>query len=562
MRKVKMAIWLVVAAITAGAQTGMASADSFEPDNDYSHAASITTDGQAQSHSIEPAGDEDWLIFTIEALSDVVIETNGVSGDTAMWLYNEQIVELSYDDDNGVGSFSKIQTSLSTGTYYVRIKEYNDKAIISEYFVSVLATPIEILSINPNSATQGNSIEVTITGLGTTFFQGSSTITDVWFSKGSTTIHANSFTGINATTLEASFNIPVNALAGKWNVNVIDSEDDELPSFTDGFMVYAYPDLDGDGKVNVVDFALLASHWLEVTVPSVIGMTQSEAEASIVAASLVVGTITEDYNSTIPSGRVISSSPVAGSKVNGGSAVNLLISMGPNMVWVYIDDPGVSGHEGFTGEMGKYETTNAQYCQFLNAALASGDINVSDMVYGANGSNSGEDFVGQKYYDFTGPGHTNNGATNGGAARINYSGGVFSVDSGFENHPVTYVSWYGATAFCNYYGYRLPTKWEWQAVADYDGSYNYGCGENITTSIANYWDSSHPYGTTVVGAFGTYGYGMCDMAGNVMEWTSSIVDCRYCGGCWWGYSIYCEVSYSYPTVPSDFNFILGFRVCR
>ncbi len=208
-----------------------------------------------------------------------------------------------------------------------------------------------------------------------------------------------------------------------------------------------------------------------------------------------------------------------------------------DMEWVYVDDPGVSGHEGFTGYMSKYETTNAQYCEFLNAAIASGDITVDgDNVLGASGSNSGADFVGQLYYNLAGPGATFFGATHGGAARINYSGGVFSVDNGFENHPVTYVSWYGAAAFCNYYGYRLPTEWEWQAVADYDGSYIYGCGTSIDNSMANYYCSTHPNGTTEVGAFGAYGYGLCDMAGNVWEWTSSTCGGPGCridrGGCW------------------------------
>lgn len=105
---------------------------------------------------------------------------------------------------------------------------------------------------------------------------------------------------------------------------------------------------------------------------------------------------------------------------------------------------------GFTGQMSKYEITNAQYSEFLNSALASGDI--TNGAIGANGSNSGADFAGDLYYNLDGPGGTLYGATNGGAARINYSGGVFSVDSGFEDHPVTHVSWYGATAFSDYYG--------------------------------------------------------------------------------------------------------------
>ncbi len=232
-----------------------------------------------------------------------------------------------------------------------------------------------------------------------------------------------------------------------------------------------------------------------------------------------------------------------------------------DMTWVYINDPGVPGHESFTGYMSKYETTNAQYCQFLNEATASGDITIDgDNIFGASGSNSGADFIGQAYYNLGGTGDSAFGAANGGAARIDYSGGVFSVEAGFENHPVTYVSWYGATAFCNYCGYRLPTEWEWQAVADYDGSYAYGCGTSIDPSKANYWGSTHPDGTTVVGAFGAYGYEMADMAGNVFEWTSSL---WARGGSWHGDTYWCEVStrsFSENTYPDYWNINVGFRV--
>ena len=242
---------------------------------------------------------------------------------------------------------------------------------------------------------------------------------------------------------------------------------------------------------------------------------------------------------------------------------------GPSgMEWVYINDPGVSGHEPFNGYMSKYETTNAQFAQYLNAAKASNDITVSgNYVVGSSGSNSGSDFVGQNYYNLAGSGFTYDGATNGGAARINWTGSSFTVDAGFENHPVTYVSWYGSMAFASYYGWRLPTEWEWQAVADYNGSYTYGCGTTINNSIANYYNSVHPHGTTTVGAFGTYGYGMADMAGNVWEWTSSLWDPGDSyriirGGSWSNNDNLCTVSFRDYTDPYKSNDYYGFRVCR
>lgn len=251
------------------------------------------------------------------------------------------------------------------------------------------------------------------------------------------------------------------------------------------------------------------------------------------------------------------------------------------MVWIYIDDSGAGmkdengnfiSHGGFAGYMSKYETTNAQYCEFLNTALASGDITVGadNIAYGASGSNSGADFVDEIYFG-TYPAYS--------YSQITYSDGTFSVRSrdGYDmsDHPVIEVSWYGATAFCNYYGFRLPTEWEWQAVADFDGSFIYGCGTTIDQSNANYWDdgysnplglSSYPY-TSPVDYYSSYGYGMNDMAGNVWEWTSSLWDpvYSYCvlrGGGWYDYGYDCTVSYRNSYYPNHLLAALGFRVCR
>jgi hypothetical protein len=289
------------------------------------------------------------------------------------------------------------------------------------------------------------------------------------------------------------------------------------------------------GKVDMIDFAVFAAAWLSDDSPT--------------------ANWNPDCDISEPNDGFIDELDLA------VLAANWLWTALDDKVWVDINDPGVSGHEAFNGYMSKYETTNAQYCAYLNAANASEAITISvDRVMGASGP-----YLGHMYYRLTGSGHTYNGATDGGAARINWTGSSFTVDSGFGNHPVTYVSWRGSMAFCNYYGWRLPTEWEWQAVADHtvDDPYTYGCGPNINNSIANYYDSTHPYGTTAVGAFGAYGYGMCDMAGNVFEWTDSIYSSSNHvtrGGSW-------DVTDQYSAVlhrngNSGTLHYVGFRVCH
>jgi RHS repeat-associated protein len=67
---------------------------------------------------------------------------------------------------------------------------------------------------------------------------------------------------------------------------------------------------------------------VSVAVPPVVGLTRAAAEATIVAADLMVGDVTFENSDTVPAGRVISQSPAGGIAVAAGSAVNLVVSSG------------------------------------------------------------------------------------------------------------------------------------------------------------------------------------------------------------------------------------------
>jgi len=67
-------------------------------------------------------------------------------------------------------------------------------------------------------------------------------------------------------------------------------------------------------------------------VPYVVGLTATDANLALAAVTLTVGTRVYEYNDTIPKDVVISQDPNAGTIVNVGSAVNLLVSLGRPIV--------------------------------------------------------------------------------------------------------------------------------------------------------------------------------------------------------------------------------------
>ena len=65
-----------------------------------------------------------------------------------------------------------------------------------------------------------------------------------------------------------------------------------------------------------------------IAVPNVVGMTRAAAESAITSANLKVGTVTSQSSNTVPAGNVISQNPTAGTNLQQGSPVNLVISLG------------------------------------------------------------------------------------------------------------------------------------------------------------------------------------------------------------------------------------------
>jgi formylglycine-generating enzyme required for sulfatase activity len=234
------------------------------------------------------------------------------------------------------------------------------------------------------------------------------------------------------------------------------------------------------------------------------------------------------------------------------------------------------------------DVTNKMYADYLNKALEEGKVKVK------NGKVTGY-YEGEKYYGFRHELKIPEGddypyfLLDEPGVRIRFDNNKFIVDSGFENHPVTLVTWFGANGYCKYYGWELPTEKEWEKAARGDEDQRaYPWGDDINEEYANYnfnnklirkkVFSINFQTTTPVGFFNgeeytgfktkkaISPYGLYDMAGNVWQWTRDryprMSDRFLKGGSFRNYDIDLRIWARNSAQPVFGGINIGFRCIR
>lgn len=152
----------------------------------------------------------------------------------------------------------------------------------------------------------------------------------------------------------------------------------------------------------------------------------------------------------------------------------------------------------------------------------------------------------------------------------------------YGDYPVIYMDWNSAAAYCGWADKRLPSEaqWEYAARGGLAGK-RYPWGDTLTGADANYINSADPEDddTNAQGSYPPNGFGLYDMAGNVLEWVNDRYGSGYYGisppndppgpgtggsrvvrgGSFLSDASTCRVADRFPFAPADKYNSLGFR---